>query len=101
MRRVSIFYLVGLFDLWAGIRTLFISSAGAYLIAAYVDGPLMPWIAFVFLMGHMSANHIIRQFYVSRPDLVDITGKSVGLEINIWSVLTVNIGAQMVLIMKV
>ena len=73
------FYLVGLFDLWAGIRTLFISSAGAYLIAAYVEGPLMPWIAFVFLMGHMSCNHIIRQFYVSRPDLVDITGAFSGL----------------------
>lgn len=80
---VSIFYLVGLFDLWAGIRTLFISSAGAYLIAAYVEGPLMPWIAFVFLMGHMSANHIIRQFYVSRPDLVDITGAFSGLGANI------------------
>ncbi len=39
----------------------------------------MPWVAFVFLMGHMSANHIIRQFYVSRPDLVDITGAFSGL----------------------
>jgi lysophospholipid acyltransferase len=27
---VSLFYLVGIFDLWSGIRTLFISSAGAY-----------------------------------------------------------------------
>lgn len=83
MPSVSMFYLVGLFDLWAGIRTLFISSAGAYLIAAYVEGPLMPWIAFVFLMGHMSSNHIIRQFYVSRPDLVDITGAFSGLEASI------------------
>ena len=41
----------------------------------------MPWIGFVFLMGHMSVNHLHRQF-VSRPDEVDITG------------------AQMVLIMK-
>ncbi|KAL6719604.1 Lysophospholipid acyltransferase [Lecanora helva] len=79
--QVSLFYLVGLFDLWDGVRTLFISSAGAYLIAKYVDGPFMPWIGFVFLMGHMSVNHINRQF-VSRPDKVDITG------------------AQMVLIMK-
>ena len=78
---MSLFYLVGLFDLWAGIRTLFISSAGAYIIAKYVDGPFMPWIGFVFLMGHMSVNHLHRQF-ISRPDQVDITG------------------AQMVLIMK-
>ena len=73
MPRVSLFYLVGLFDLWSGIRTLFISSAGAYLIAFYVDGPFMPWIGFVFVMGHMSVNHIYRQF-ANAPDKVDITG---------------------------
>lgn len=78
---ISLFYLVGLFDLWAGIRTLLVSSISAYLIAAYVSGPLMPWISFVVLMGHMSINHIHRH-YVNDASLVDITG------------------AQMVLIMK-
>jgi lysophospholipid acyltransferase len=46
-----------------------------------VDGTLMPWFAFVFLMGHMSVNHIIRQM-ANSPSVVDITG------------------AQMVLVMK-
>lgn len=78
---VSLFYLVGVFDLWTGIRTLLISSAGAYLIARYVQGPYMPWLGFVFLMGHMSVSHVQRH-YVNNPDLVDITG------------------AQMVLVMK-
>ncbi|KAK5279614.1 Lysophospholipid acyltransferase, partial [Cryomyces antarcticus] len=78
---VSIFYLVGLFDLWGGVRTLLISSVGAYAIASYVQGPYMPWIGFVFLMGHMSVNHIHRQT-VADPSRVDITG------------------AQMVLVMK-
>ncbi|KAK4986132.1 Lysophospholipid acyltransferase [Elasticomyces elasticus] len=78
---VSIFYLIGLFDLWAGVRTLLISSVGAYAIAAFVEGPYMPWIGFVFLMGHMSVNHIHRQT-VADPSQVDITG------------------AQMVLVMK-
>ena len=73
MLRVSLFYLVGLFDLWSGLRTLFISSAGAYIIASYVDGPFMPWIGFVFVMGHMSVSHIHRQF-ANAPDEVDITG---------------------------
>ena len=41
----------------------------------------MPWLGFVFLMGHMSVNHFYRQF-ASNPNLVDITG------------------AQMVLVMK-
>ncbi|TKA77586.1 hypothetical protein B0A49_01739 [Cryomyces minteri] len=78
---VSVFYLVGLFDLWGGVRTLLISSVGAYAIASYVQGPYMPWIGFVFLMGHMSVNHIHRQT-VADPSRVDITG------------------AQMVLVMK-
>jgi len=78
---VSLFYLVGLFDLWSGLRTLLISAGGAYAIAAKIDSPFMPWIGFVFLMGHMSMNHIIRQ-NVNDPGSVDITG------------------AQMVMVMK-
>ncbi|PYI25394.1 MBOAT family protein [Aspergillus indologenus CBS 114.80] len=78
---VSLFYIVGLFDLWDGLRTLAYSSAGIYLIAYYIDGSLMPWIGFVFLMGHMSINHIYRQI-VDDAQVVDITG------------------AQMVLVMK-
>lgn len=41
----------------------------------------MPWIGFVFLMGHMSVNHIYRQS-VNNASAVDISG------------------AQMVLVMK-
>ncbi|GAQ41122.1 lysophospholipid acyltransferase [Aspergillus tubingensis] len=78
---VSLFYLVGLFDLWDGLRTLFYSAAGTYLIAYYIDGSLMPWIGFIFLMGHMSISHIYRQI-VNDPQAIDITG------------------AQMVLVMK-
>ncbi|KAL1959374.1 hypothetical protein VTO42DRAFT_2177 [Malbranchea cinnamomea] len=78
---VSVFYLVGLFDLWDGLRTLIYSSAGTYAIAYFVDGSLMPWLGFLFLMGHMSISHIARQIKDS-PSSVDITG------------------AQMVLVMK-
>lgn len=78
---MSLFYLVGLFDLWWGLITIFISAAGAYSIAAYIKGPYMPWVGFVFLMGYMSVSHIYRQI-VADPALVDITG------------------AQMVLVMK-
>ncbi|KAK6506947.1 lysophospholipid acyltransferase [Arthrobotrys musiformis] len=69
----SLFYLLGVFDLWGGVRTVAISSIGAYLIAAFVKGPLMPWIGFVFIMGHMAISHIARQ---RRGDdtVVDISG---------------------------
>ena len=77
----SIFYLVGIFDLWDGLRTLLYSSVVVYALAYYVDGSLMPWIGFIFLMGHMSISHIYRQI-AHTPSVVDITG------------------AQMVLVMK-
>ena len=51
------------------------------MVAKYIDGPLMPWVGFIYLMGHMSISHIVRQG-ANAPDVVDVTG------------------AQMVLVMK-
>lgn len=82
LESVGVFYLVGLFDLWGGLRTILIAAGGAYGLAYYLRGsPYMPWIAFVFLMVHMSVNQLDRQF-ANDPSTVDITG------------------AQMVLVMK-
>ncbi|PNS15521.1 Lysophospholipid acyltransferase [Sphaceloma murrayae] len=78
---VSVFFLVGLFNLRSGLLVILFSAAGTYAICTFVKGPYMPWIGFVFLMGYMSVSHIYRQI-VSDPGLVDITG------------------AQMVLVMK-
>ncbi|SMQ53226.1 unnamed protein product [Zymoseptoria tritici ST99CH_3D7] len=78
---VAIFYLVGLFDLWGGLVVILIDAIGTYLIAAYIQGPYMPWVGFVFLMGHMSISHIYRMIE-NNPSSVDITG------------------AQMVMVMK-
>lgn len=58
----------------------------------------MPWIGFVFLMGHMSANQLRRQF-ANAPGKVDITGRPSTLSAQIGS--NYIAGAQMVLVMKV
>ncbi|KAI1610420.1 MBOAT, membrane-bound O-acyltransferase family-domain-containing protein [Exophiala viscosa] len=70
---ITLFFLVGLFDHWDGIWTLSIDAAATYAIAYYIDGSLMPWIVFFFLMGHMSISHIQRQT-LNDPSVVDITG---------------------------
>lgn len=71
---IAAFYLVGLFSLWGGLRTLFIASAGTYALASYLPtSPYMPWMAFVFLMGHMAINQLDRQFH-GNPEVMDITG---------------------------
>ncbi|KAH7308231.1 MBOAT, membrane-bound O-acyltransferase family-domain-containing protein [Stachybotrys elegans] len=81
---VSLFYLVGLFDLWDGLFTILISAGGVYAIAKYLrTSRYMPWIGFAFTMAHMSISHIQRQLDRNTPSTVDITG------------------AQMVLVMKI
>ncbi|KAH8653650.1 MBOAT, membrane-bound O-acyltransferase family-domain-containing protein [Xylariales sp. PMI_506] len=78
----GIFYLVGLFDLWTGLRTVAIASGGTYALSYFLpSSPYMPWIGFTFLMGHMAVNQITRQL-ANEPAVIDITG------------------AQMVLVMK-
>ncbi|KAI7087646.1 MBOAT family protein-like protein [Hortaea werneckii] len=78
---IAVFYLVGLFDLWSGLALIIFDAVVTYAIAAYIHGPYMPWIGFVFLMGHMSVSHIYRHI-AADPSGVDITG------------------AQMVMVMK-
>lgn len=58
----------------------------------------MPWIGFIFLMGHMSANQLNRQF-ANAPGKVDITGRPSTFSAQIAS--NYIPGAQMVLVMKV
>lgn len=58
----------------------------------------MPWIGFVFLMGHMSANQLNRQF-ANEPGILDITGRPPTSSARVGS--NYIPGAQMVLVMKV
>lgn len=97
--RVALFYLVGLFDLWDGCLTLAISAVGAYLIT-FIDSPYMPWIGFVFLMGHMSVSHIIRMGYdVTRVDVSGVCFPNFPHELCYANFKSS--GAQMVMVMKV
>lgn len=81
---ISLFYLVGLFDLWDGVRTLTLSSIFVYYVAKYLKGPFMPWIVFIFVMGHLSVSQLTRQF-VNDPSIVDITGAQMILAIKLTS----------------
>ncbi|KAI9147914.1 Lysophospholipid acyltransferase [Paramyrothecium foliicola] len=87
---VSLFYLVGIFDLWDGLYTVLLSAGGAYAIAFFLrDSPYMPWIGFAFTMGHMSVSHISRQM-ANSPSTIDITGTQMVLVMKIsafcWNV---------------
>jgi lysophospholipid acyltransferase len=72
--RVSLFILVGVFDLWKGLCILLVSAVGTYLLTFSIRSSFMPWIVFIYVMGIMSISHIIRQVYRTPDDVIDYTG---------------------------
>jgi lysophospholipid acyltransferase len=50
----GLFFLIGVFDLWAGLAHVLVSSLVTYGLALYWRSPMMPWVNFVFVMAHMS-----------------------------------------------
>lgn len=80
---VSAFYVFVILDVHSGVVQLLISALGCYFITRYVRSPVMPWINFLFLMGHLFYEHIHMQFFnVYDSTQIDLTG------------------AQMVMVMK-
>lgn len=80
---ISAFYIFGVLNLYDGFVTLFISTMFTYVITRYYQSRFMPYVSFVFVMGHLAVNHMHAQFFaVYDPSKIDITG------------------AQMVLVMK-
>lgn len=74
---IALFYLVGVFSLWAGLRTLLISIGVTYATTKYLrENPFMPWIVFLFVMGHLFTSHVEAQWYQMdyEASLSDITG---------------------------
>lgn len=59
---VAMFYLLGIFSLWGGTRTLLISTVFTWIITSKFPGrPWMPWVNFLFVLSHLFVNHIAEQ----------------------------------------
>lgn len=76
---VSLFYLLGVFSMWGGVRTLLISTLATYYITKkWPSSPFMPWANFLFVMAHLFTNHIANQIKEAGelydPNVIDITG---------------------------
>jgi lysophospholipid acyltransferase len=71
---VSLFILVGVYDLWNGLWIILISAIGTYFLTFQIKNNMMPWIVFVFVMGQMSISQLIRQIYRTPADVIDYTG---------------------------
>jgi lysophospholipid acyltransferase len=71
---VSLFILVGIYDLWTGLWIMLGGAIGTYFLTFQLTGPMMPWIVFIFVMGQLSISQLIRQFYQVPTTVIDYTG---------------------------
>jgi hypothetical protein len=62
------------FDLWSALWTLLISSVGTYALTFGIRGPMMPWVVFTFVIGHLSVSQLVRQFTNVPDTVIDNTG---------------------------
>ncbi|KAI6004231.1 MBOAT, membrane-bound O-acyltransferase family-domain-containing protein [Pisolithus albus] len=87
---VSAFFFIPVLNLPWGFTQLLASVLGTYFIAANVKGPMMPWIVFTFVMGHLTINHIIRALYELSYETFEITGPQMVLTMKLttfaWNV---------------
>lgn len=87
---MSVVFLFGVMNLASGIRTLLISSMFTFLITRFYHSAFMPHLNFIFVMGHLSLNHIYAQFFVDLPAIeaakaVDITSAQMVLAMKLTS----------------
>ncbi|KAK7695571.1 hypothetical protein QCA50_000207 [Cerrena zonata] len=87
---ISLFYLVAMLDLWGGSLQLIGSALGTYFLSASIKSSNMPWIVFVFVMGHLTYNHVIRAIYGLSYETFEVTGPQMVLTMKLttyaWNV---------------
>ncbi|KAI9572389.1 hypothetical protein HD554DRAFT_1535992 [Boletus coccyginus] len=70
---ISLFFFIPVLNLQWGFLQLLGSALGTYFIAANFRGSSMPWIVFIFVMGHHTVNHVIREINGLRHEVTGIT----------------------------
>ncbi|ORY32801.1 MBOAT, membrane-bound O-acyltransferase family-domain-containing protein [Naematelia encephala] len=87
---IAAIYLVPLLGLGTGLIHLLISCFGTYVIVVSLRSANMPWVVFVFVMGHLLLNHLRRKIMGYSADVIDITGSQMVLAMKLitfaWNV---------------
>ncbi|KAG6833590.1 hypothetical protein H0H87_004217 [Tephrocybe sp. NHM501043] len=87
---VALFFFFPVLKLYQGFFQLLASILGTYFLAAYDKSYRMPWLVFVFVMGHLTVNHVIRAIYGLSYETMEITGPQMVLTMKLttfaWNV---------------
>ncbi|KAF8227989.1 MBOAT-domain-containing protein [Tricholoma matsutake] len=87
---IALFFFFPVLKLYSGFFQLLASIIGTYLIAKVDRSSRMPWVVFVFVMGHLTVNHVIRAIYQLSYETMEITGPQMVLTMKLttfaWNV---------------
>ncbi|KAF8897151.1 MBOAT, membrane-bound O-acyltransferase family-domain-containing protein [Infundibulicybe gibba] len=87
---VSLFFFFPVLKIYSAFFQLLASIVGTYFIAKFNRSPNMPWIVFVFVMGHLTINHVIRAIYQLSYETMEVTGPQMVLTMKLttfaWNV---------------
>ncbi|KJA21611.1 hypothetical protein HYPSUDRAFT_140361 [Hypholoma sublateritium FD-334 SS-4] len=87
---VALIFFFPVLEIYSAFFQLLASIMATYLIAKYHKGSNMPWIVFVIVMGHLTANHVIRAIYGFSYETMEVTGPQMVLTMKLttfaWNV---------------
>lgn len=88
---VALFFFFPVLKLYSGFFQLLASIIGTFIIAKVDRSSRMPWVVFVFVMGHLTINHVIRAMYQLSYETMEVTGPQMVLTMKLttfaWNVL--------------
>ncbi|KAF9649614.1 MBOAT-domain-containing protein [Thelephora ganbajun] len=71
---VTLLYLLAMLNMFNAFLQLLLDILVTYYLAKGMTDKRMPWLVFIFVMGHLLINHIIRAFFDLSYETVEVTG---------------------------
>ncbi|KAK7471090.1 Lysophospholipid acyltransferase [Stygiomarasmius scandens] len=71
---VSLFFFFPMLKMYSAFFQLLADVLVTYYVAKLSWSPKMPWILFVFTLGHLMVNHIIRALFALSYETMEVTG---------------------------
>ncbi|KAK7060154.1 Lysophospholipid acyltransferase [Paramarasmius palmivorus] len=82
---VALFYLGPMLNMWSGLGQLLLDVLVTYVVGRGIwarggvekgaeKGTAAVWFIFIFVLGHLMANHVIRAFYNLSYETIEVTG---------------------------
>ncbi|KAJ6627426.1 endoplasmic reticulum protein [Mycena sp. CBHHK59/15] len=87
---ITLLFFFPVLQIYSAFFQLLASVLGTYYLTRYYKSSKMPWVAFVFVMGHLTINHVIRSIKNFSYETLEVTGPQMVLTMKLttfaWNV---------------